>query len=199
MMSLIRNIFLIMLLSLCPLMQTVKAGLIVETADRALIKSIYEPGFRSSYADQNNSSAPLPQDVRDPNSYNYNYDYEKDPNRIKSATPQIDYKGVADKLIPDNTENNIRLVDLNGYTTSIAVTQGQFVAVRLDEDDMSKWNFENRSNVLEFVKSEKRGSIIIMLYRATRIGTSRINFDKLNFENNEVKAVDSKVLEARVM
>ncbi len=48
---------------------------------------------------------------------------------------------------------------------------------------------------MEFIKSEKRGNIVIMLYRAKAFGNSRVNFDKM--ENG--LAVASKVLQIKVL
>lgn len=197
--STIRNIFLGLLLASLIISSKANAEVIVENVNVAMNRDIFETDF---YKNRNRHvAAPHvePKVENNSNRYNYNYDYNKDENKITNATPQVDYKAVADKLIPNNDVNGISLVDLNDYNTSIVVSRGQFIAVRLDEEAKTKWNFENRGDILEFVKSEKRGDVIIMLYRASGLGSSKVNFDKLSFDSQSINAVDSKVLEVRVM
>lgn len=154
-----------------------KAELIIESASQVLGKQIYEPGFGKSRSVNNTPSVTY----EDKNSENYRYNYNKETDVVDDK-PQV------------QQPSDIQLVDLNGYTTSLILSEGQYLAVRLDEANGEKWNFENRGSALEFIKSEKRSNIVILLYRAKALGNSRINFDKLK----NGLAVASKILQVKV-
>lgn len=171
-----------------------KAGVIMQSADEVFGKAMFEPGVMDSRSHKNTYTK-----EKSAGTYDYNYDYETDPNRIEGIKIDTSNRAIADKLLKRGKEGEIVLVDLDDYKTSVVVTAGQFVAVRLTEEDMTKWNFENRSSGLEFVKREKRGDVVIMLYLAKGIGSNRVNFDLLANNNGEIRAVDVKVLEVRVI
>ncbi len=144
--------------------QTAEAGLIVENAGQAMKRQVFEPG------------------------YGLGGNTHQDSRENKTTKP-------VQKPVEQKTQQPvIKLVDLNSYTTSLVLSEGQYLAVRLDEEENTRWHFENRGSALEFIKSEKRGDIVILLYRASASGSSRINFDKL--ENG--LAVVSKVLQVRI-
>ena len=91
------------------------------------------------------------------------------------------------------------MVDMiDHYRASLTLSKGQFLAVRLTEDSDEKWNFENRSNGLQFVKREKRGDIVILLYKAVAAGGNRVNLDKLS-DTSPAQALEAKVLQVRVI
>lgn len=174
------KILITVIFSILAFANAANAGLIIESADQVLGKQIYEPGFGTS-----RNFAPQQPSViyNDKNSSKYRFNYDQ------KAVPAP----VAEEEQVQQPE--IQIVDLIKYTTTLVLSEGQFLAVRLDEEASAKWNFENRGRSLEFVKSEKRGDIVIMLYRAKAFGNSRVNFDKM--ENG--LAVASKVLQIKVL
>lgn len=165
---------------LLALTNAAEAGLIVESTDQVLGKQIYEPGFAAS----RNTAPQAPSVI---------YSDQNTKNRFKYASDAVSEEKTEE---PQNTKQpDIQIVDLNSYKTSLVLSEGQYLAVRLDETASEKWIFENRGRSLEFLKSEKRGNIIILLYQVRSTGSCRLNFDKL--ENGI--AVASKVLQVRVI
>ncbi len=175
--NIIKNTAVVLLMCISSLIGSEAQALVAESSSQAMSRGMFEPGFvpGAQTAKQNKVER---------KTYNYGYDYSKD---------------IANKLLNTGSEGTMVLVDLvDAYKTSLAVSKGQFVAVRLTEEDDTKWNFENRSGGLQFLKREKRGDVVIMLYKAVGTGGSRINFDLMT-TGNPVEALEAKVLEVRVI
>ena len=51
---------------------------------------------------------------------------------------------------------------------------------------------------MQFVKREKRGDVVILLYKAVASGFTTVNLDLLSI-GAQVKALEAKVLELRVI
>ncbi len=181
--NIIRNTALILLTCIFSLVANGAQALIVESASKAMSRGFFETGFVPGAQNSSHEEANANDDSQR-KTYNYNYDYSKD---------------IANKLLNTGNEGSLVLVDMvDDYRTSLSVSKGQFVAVRLTEDDDAKWNFENRSNGLQFVKREKRGDVVILLYKAVKSGFTTVNLDLLS-TGAQVKALEAKVLELRVI
>lgn len=177
-----------------------QAEIVFQRASDALQINIYEPKSQNS----DYRPKPVQQDNTPTRRARYNYTAEdalanSDNEPVVQAPKQNFNKALADKMFNRGTEGDMVLVDIDNYQTSIVARQGQFVAVRVFENDNTSWNFENRSRGLEFVKKEKRGNVLIMLYRATAMGISSLNFDLLAKQNGEIEALSTRILEVRVI
>ena len=176
-----------------------QAKLIFQRSSDALHRDIFEPRSESVEVSQ-----PVVEDNTPTRRARYNYNAsdalansEEEP--VVQQTKKSFNQALADKMFNRGTEGDMVLVDIDNYQTSVVAREGQFVAVRVFENDNTFWNFENRSRGLEFVKKEKRGNVLIMLYRATAMGISSLNFDLLAHQNGDVKALSTRILEVRVI
>ena len=175
------------------------AKLIFQRSSDALHRDIFEPRSESVEVSQ-----PVVEDNTPTRRARYNYNAsdalansEEEP--VVQQPKKSFNQALADKMFNRGTEGDMVLVDIDNYQTSVVAREGQFVAVRVFENDNTFWNFENRSRGLEFVKKEKRGNVLIMLYRATAMGISSLNFDLLAHQNGDVKALSTRILEVRVI
>ena len=181
--NIIRNTALILLVGIFSLVANGAQALVVESASKAMSRGFFETGFVPGAQNPQGGAAGVDKNGAR-KTYDYGYDYSKD---------------IANKLLNTGNEGSLVLIDMvDNYRASLSVSKGQFVAVRLTEDDSSKWNFENRSNGLQFVKREKRGDVVILLYKAVKSGFSMVNLDLLS-TGAEVKALEDKLLELRVI
>lgn len=193
--SVIKNITAALIICILTLSAYNAQALVVESAGQAMNRNMFEPGFvpgratkANSVSKKNSSSSRLVTTNKTADKQNDAYDTKRDYS-----------KDIASKLLNTADDGALVLVDMiDHYRASLTLSKGQFLAVRLTEDSDEKWNFENRSNGLQFVKREKRGDIVILLYKAVAAGGNRVNLDKLS-DTSPAQALEAKVLQVRVI
>ena len=145
-----------------------RAGIIVESADSAMQRNMF---VVQDFGDSPNISVK------------------------KHSQPVQNFgKAVAKKYFKKQNDAII-IVDLDYAKTSARLYKGQYLAVRVTEEDDTLWNFENISPNLEFVKKEKRNGVLILLYRSVETGVATLNFDLMSGKS----ALFSRILNVSVI
>ena len=187
--SVIKNIAAALIICILTLSANMAQALVVESASQAMTRSMFEPGFVPGSAAQTNAKTTANTKKQTSNN-----------NAAATVDTKTDYsKDIAGKLLNTGKEGALVLIDMvDNYRVSLTLAKGQFLAVRLTEDSDEKWNFENRSNGLQFLKREKRGDVVILLYKAVAAGGNRVNLDRLS-NTSPAQALEAKVLQVRVI
>lgn len=157
------------------------AGLIVESIDTALERNIFAP----------NPTGAAPATKKTPASVKKTPSVNPSQNSSSESVPYT--AGVVQKFF--GNQNSLVLVDLDDVKTSAHVLKGQYLAVRVVEDENTQWNFENTSSKLKFVKKEKHNGVLILLYQAVNTGGAQLNFDLMSGTD----ALFSRILNVRVL
>lgn len=189
----IRNIMAYLAFSIVWLVAEAQA-FVVESSSSALGRSIFEPDMAQMRKAEEQKAKKVQEDepFQARPQFNYQLSDNLDNSNIQNtsnASPDIDY----------GIDNRIVLVDIDNFQTSVAAQFGKFVAVRVIEAPNTQWNFEKAARGLEFVKKEKQGDVLIMLYRTTAVGVSKLNFDLISVNGSGMAVVASKILEVRVI
>ena len=189
----IRNIMVYLAFSIVWLVAEAQA-FVVESSSSALGRSIFEPDMAQMRKAEEQKAKKVQKDepFQARPQFNYQLSDNLDNSNIQNtsnASPDIDY----------GIDNRIVLVDIDNFQTSVAAQFGKFVAVRVIEAPNTQWNFEKAARGLEFVKKEKQGDVLIMLYRTTAVGVSKLNFDLISVNGSGMAVVASKILEVRVI
>lgn len=121
------------------------------------------------------------------------YAPEDKPVRKNNSTVKAYKASLSRKIFGE--QPSLILVDLDNAGNYTELRIGQYLAVRVDEQDSTSWNFDSLAPNLRFIKKEKRNGVLIMLYYAVDSGSSKLNFDLMRGN----RALLSRFLDVRVI
>ncbi len=117
------------------------------------------------------------------------------PRKIEQKSDvSVDYKKSLSQKFFDDVPDML-LVDVEEAGTSVTLQTGQFIAVRLEEQNGTSWTFEKHFPSLVFVKKEKRNGLVILLYQAVEFGEAKLTFDLMK----DGRALVSRILNVKVI
>lgn len=159
-----------------------KSNTVVQSYSKAMRNDMYEPGFHKNTKK---------------NKTQHNAAQPETPAVIAVSDPEevpVDYnKEIASSIFTDETATPVS-IELTEKSTDTKVKIGQSLEVMLPEDGAAKWVFDNNFQNIELVNDYNFDGKRILNFEIKQKGVEKIYFDYLLTEGDNIKVIESRVL-----
>ncbi len=89
-------------------------------------------------------------------------------------------------------------VYFDGSSKSIVLTPNRIVEIYLSAPQGVLWNYEKSSKIFKYTNQRQEKDVFILTYQATQAGDEKLYFDAMEYKNDQVNVLESKVLNIKV-
>lgn len=94
--------------------------------------------------------------------------------------------------------NELYIIYFNTPSKSIVLTPERVVEIHFFAPSGILWHFEKSSEIFKFVNQRQEKDIFILTYQAVKPGDEKLYFDAMEYKNDQVNVLESKVLNIKV-
>lgn len=192
-------------------------ALIFQSSDVAMRNGMYETGYQERKAKE--KAQREAQEAERANQINFDepdYSSPVENNQLGGPTGPViavpsdnsnskDYNAeIANHLFGNqgtdtkDESKELYIIYFDTSSKSIVLTPGRLVEVHFFAPKGVLWNFEKSSKIFEFKNQRQEKDIFILTYQAVKAGNEKLYFDAMEYNNDQVNVLESKVLNIKV-